>query len=127
MSTHDMHLAAVTAMADNAVRTAQVARRLLADHVDLPELLDVRLQPTETQARVDLQPRISDVRLWAERLGIELRFKNRPDSFDDRCGQEHADGTTEIAGVTVTLGAMRFIEREEWAAIQAEQPTAVSA
>ncbi|MGW4030782.1 hypothetical protein ACWEFL_15925 [Streptomyces sp. NPDC004838] len=117
-------LAAVEAMERHAGLVATVARRILAGAAaaGLPELLSVRPEVYRDQVRLALQPyTIADARAWAAHLGIELTVA-LVDASDYRPGEgdERADGRRSVDGVTVMLGALRWIPAAEWAAMQAQ-------
>lgn len=120
-------VAALDRLQAAALRVSVVARQLLAAHTDLPPLLAVRPTAQVSDLRGDaqlyLQPHTNDdARVWADRLGIELvtRLDPAPD-YRPGEGDEHADGYTVIDGVKVHVGSVRFIEPDEWAAIQAAE------
>ncbi|WP_030744511.1 hypothetical protein [Streptomyces sp. NRRL F-5135] len=113
------HLTAVMAMEAAAQRVAAVTRRLLAATGDLPGLLAVRPRATHAECRVELQPDgPASARLWARRLGVTLTREIGPDPYAAGCGKERVYGETVLDGVTVYVGALRIIERTEWAALQ---------
>lgn len=110
---------AILAMEANAFRVGVVARRLLAEHDELPQLTSLRPMAREEDAVIHVQPSMKDVDVWARRLGIELSVRRQPDPLIPDQGREHAGGTTTLDGVTIELGAVRFIAAEEWAAMTA--------
>ncbi|MEU0522729.1 hypothetical protein [Streptomyces niveus] len=118
-------LVAIEQMEAAALRASVVGRQLLAAAADLPLLLALRplarSYSGEGHAELDFQPvSIADAHLWAARLGVKLvtRLDPAPD-YRPGEGDEHVDGCTFIDGVKVHVGTVRFIEPDEWAAIQA--------
>lgn len=111
---------ALRAMEANAFRISQVTTRLLDEHTDLPELMQVRPQPTATEARIDLQlSNFDDARLWAEALGGTLTVADH-DHMSGRLGT--ADFTVD--GVVVHVCAFVYYTAQERAERKAAEAVA---
>ncbi|MGW4759582.1 hypothetical protein [Streptomyces chartreusis] len=119
-------LAAVEAMESAAFRLGQLARRILAEHVDAG--LSVReagiygYEDVSASARLGLRARdLEAARAVAISLGIELAVKTNDTQWSVF---EHGHGTGEVDGFEVNISGMHHFSDEEAAAWRAEQPAA---
>jgi hypothetical protein len=111
-------------MEANAFRVSQVATRVLDEHTDLPELLDVRPHADADRATLDLQPyTLDDAWKWAAALGVELEVKNE-DGYVPGWHTRRSTGRTVIDGVTVYVLTSASYSAKQWAELQAAEAVA---
>lgn len=124
-------LATVEAFEAAAFRAASVARRLLADHPDLP-VRQIRPNASayadtdSTFAQLEISTRSVDgVRAWAEVLGTTVTVHFHDARGSSTLAFEHHQAQAEVAGVEVAVVATRRdLTDDEFAAWRAKQAAA---
>lgn len=122
MTTTDL-LAGIERAEGAAFRIGQLARTLLAEHQDLTHLVkEISGFAGQATAQLDLDvDGLNGARLWARRLGIELKSHLNPSGSG---GWEHLDGEIDVQGVRLQVHGLQSYDAEAWATRLLEQQLA---
>lgn len=111
---------ALQTMEANTFRVLRVAVSILDEHTDLPGLLAVRPEATDTKACVVLQPYCAEDALrWADALGMALSIDDEPDRVIPGNWYRRSTAKAVVDGVTVYVMTAQSFSASEWAELRA--------